>query len=692
MNKRIFATISLMLALAGASALAGSPDFKAFNTNQFSTTTSAVAVKPLALVTNIIVSSSGDGTVPLVVSNFNFNFSQEWFGNGGGHAWLDRLCNFVTLGTVTATGGFFGDGTGVTNLNATNLTGVLAITNGGTAASTAKGAATNVGFYPISNPRFGVFAGGGDPFVDAKNSLPSYIGQMGWSSFSNTVVYPWVANALVTNTGWVTPPWVLVGGLQVGHNFNMPDNGGNADMQWIFNGNPANQTQAFAALHGDAQFEIRNNNPWSSGSFAVFDSVTTNSASVITVLSTNSDGIPIYEDEFGALAVGISPGQAAEVNLPTFGMAIENGFRPYAIATSTTVGGTAAWYSWMQTDPTNHLLRFPKWIAGKVSPKSAGWLDVLTLNNSTGDAALATNGTLTVSNVTSRATQAGAYLFGNQAGADSSAMFNVNGSFVASGATAFDNSSHRLGFVPKSGNYEKFEHGAGTPLTFAQSSDSDLLANPASAAQTNEMVITTTSDVCFGYQITGFQPWNTALVGTTNYSANAAGSDLKLSGGYSTGSGAGGSIVFGVTSSAVALSTVANTPVTAAWIDGKSGNLVVTNALLGPGSIALTNKSATQAATLVLTNSTGGPIRVWVALDAEVTTSATGSLAVQFTATNLSSGQYTWTPSSINTASTGYTPFAPQVFVLSNNTSLTYTATLTGTGHYNLNANVLRWQ
>lgn len=112
----------------------------------------------------------------------------------------------------------------------------------------------------------------------------------------------------------------------------------------------------------------------------------------------------------------------------------------------------------------------------------------------------------------------------------------------------------------------------------------------------------------------------------------------------------------------------------------------------GAATIALANQSTSRSSTLVYSNTTGAAVHVTLYLDAEITAAATGSLALQFAATNNSSGPYTWAPGAISTATTGYTPFTPMTFVLSNNTALTYTATLTGSGKYNLNGNLTWWQ
>lgn len=125
-------------------------------------------------------------------------------------------------------------------------------------------------------------------------------------------------------------------------------------------------------------------------------------------------------------------------------------------------------------EPTNGLFRWAlvvDWNTGKV---------------------YATNNTLTVTNLLSTSTNAGANIFGGNY--DSTAVNNFNGSASFNAATelgfniawTFDAAgSHRAGFIVRAGNYPAVGHGAGSPLRFGRSSLSDML-NPAGTV-TEEM-------------------------------------------------------------------------------------------------------------------------------------------------------------------------------------------------------------
>jgi len=64
---------------------------------------------------------------------------------------LDGSGNLTTTGTVTAPT-FIGNVTGNISGTAANVTGTVAVANGGTGAATAPAALTALGAYPSANP------------------------------------------------------------------------------------------------------------------------------------------------------------------------------------------------------------------------------------------------------------------------------------------------------------------------------------------------------------------------------------------------------------------------------------------------------------------------------------------------------------------------------------------------------------
>lgn len=102
-----------MVAMVAIAVIAASPSFSSFNTNQFATTTSTVAIKSGASVTNLIV--PGTLTTPAISSI-----------GGTGLTISGGTSVAISAGSITATGpftaitggsSFAGDGSGLNNLN-----------------------------------------------------------------------------------------------------------------------------------------------------------------------------------------------------------------------------------------------------------------------------------------------------------------------------------------------------------------------------------------------------------------------------------------------------------------------------------------------------------------------------------------------------------------------------------------------
>lgn len=106
------------------------------------------------------------------------------------------------------------------------------------------------------------------------------------------------------------------------------------------------------------------------------------------------------------------------------------------------------------------------------------------------------------------------------------------------------------------------------------------------------------------------------------------------------------------------------------------------------GGLIATNQSANLSSTLIYTNATGGPVHLNVGLDTEVTTTSPGgTISSTVTATNNSSGQYSYSTAFYGTTSPGYYS-TNWLMVVSNGTQVTVTTTISGSPHYTLYSRV----
>jgi hypothetical protein len=114
---------------------------------------------------NFVVASNGKVTTG--ATNVNGIFEGVWTFNNGSLVRVDTttVSTSTSTGALVVSGGvgvggniyagaYYGSGTGLTNLPGANVTGIVAVTNGGTGASTQSGARTNLGATTVGTNLF----------------------------------------------------------------------------------------------------------------------------------------------------------------------------------------------------------------------------------------------------------------------------------------------------------------------------------------------------------------------------------------------------------------------------------------------------------------------------------------------------------------------------------------------------------
>lgn len=301
-----------------------------------------------------------------------------------------------------------------------------------------------------------------------------------------------------------------------------PTNGNVSDISFHLMGNAyqATYSNMLTASGGwkDTTVRFINYNPFGYSAWAT-PVTTTNilynyygSGTYNNVIGTNIDGQPLFPfDVFGLTGGTISPGwlggnhsNQAGANVLILGGRVDN---PFHLSENMAFGGSELMQypvlTYDRRGQTNNyaspvVVGFPKRVAGVTEPTQANWQWTLVADERLGKVYI-TNGLLTVTQVVSISTNAGANVWGGNYYASAVNNFNGPSAFqLPSGAAyGFDGmiagfdvaNENRLGFVSHGGQYPSLEMAAGAPFQVRQSSVSDLLSTVAATTYTNMLII-----------------------------------------------------------------------------------------------------------------------------------------------------------------------------------------------------------
>jgi hypothetical protein len=117
-----------------------------------------------------------NGSVGIGTSNPDSTYKLSVIGKIGASSDINSSGNIISAGTIKAVG-FVGDGSLLTNLNSTGITGLVGVSQGGTGANTAAGARANLGVVigtdvQAQDSELGALAG----LTSAANKLPYFTG------------------------------------------------------------------------------------------------------------------------------------------------------------------------------------------------------------------------------------------------------------------------------------------------------------------------------------------------------------------------------------------------------------------------------------------------------------------------------------------------------------------------------------
>ena len=288
--------------------------------------------------------------------------------------------NLTVLGSLTA-GSISGNGAGITDISAANLTGTVPVAQGGTGASTSAGAFANLmpSIYDSTSDdpnADGTVALGAGQFLITHDGNLFYASGPGagrWTSFFN----------------WTGGTSAIGSGSQMSYFASGP-------MKIYTMGNPIYQT--YGSKNTDAQVIQINCNPYDSGSGWVCALVGTN-WTPFGYLSTASDGIPVYIQDPVALSFLIPPLQSIPATLPGVGQIVMNGYEQFALTSALVEDGIPGNYSYLQTDPMNAKLHFMAWTGDVFSCYDPNNIDVMTVDYE--------QATVTIPNLTVKAVNVG---------------------------------------------------------------------------------------------------------------------------------------------------------------------------------------------------------------------------------------------------------------------------------------------
>lgn len=356
--------------------------------------------------------------------------------------------------------------------------------------------------------------GSSNPLNDLKAGVPSFVGQLGatWNGFSDYGTYI-LGPAFTTNAGsFVKSGLWLPGGIyQVGAvGVEDPDVGA---VNWYFNAGKTNATQANGAGRDGSYFYLHNLQVFGDGAGLCVPHYSTNSAGGTPAL-TNADGVVIYLiNSFGNqfLTISEQDPQGETNQAGSYVWLVQPDLPTYISCNKTLSGESGGFYSqhyFQGFDMANGFTHFAKLVPYVWTFTNVNNLDALTINNNNGNVE-ATNGKITLGSIyTNMVLNAGLIRVRPTAGYDDTKAglaVNTNAAFSREdSAWTFDSdvNSHRLGFVKQAGNYPKFVHASGSPLTVSQSSASDLQTTAvASQTLTSEIVVNADHTTSFGYAI-----------------------------------------------------------------------------------------------------------------------------------------------------------------------------------------------
>lgn len=277
------------------------------------------------------------------------------------------------LTNVSLIGAISGNGTNLTNIQATNIVGTLPVSIGGTGTNSARTVGNNVGNFQMSP------TSGDNALTNMLNATPSFINQLGFSFYGNKVPFVWMSGS-TTISDWQHE-------FQFGSGISGSGDSTYSDpllQDTIFdlNGSPTGWARS-----GDSYVISRN---WSTNSGSSGSSI-----GVAIMGGADSSGKATNISNNGATFTHV-PYNRVNTLMPGNAMLVFNKdavhLKGFAVAGPNLSGFDSGNYSIQYNDFFNKAFRAPYWVSGVYQPSDAGWRDALVVSNSTGDVGI-TNGT-----------------------------------------------------------------------------------------------------------------------------------------------------------------------------------------------------------------------------------------------------------------------------------------------------------